>query len=50
MIALWPSCSFGSAADAVSRFYAAYLHVESDPHLVDFVEGIASQSGGEPVS
>ncbi|HVF74023.1 MAG TPA: hypothetical protein VM938_03160 [Acidimicrobiales bacterium] len=48
MVALWPVCSFGSAADAVSRFYAAYPHVERDPHLVDFVQGIASQSGGRP--
>lgn len=48
MVALWPSCSFGSAADAVSRFHAAYPHVERDPHLVDFVQGIASQSGGRP--
>jgi hypothetical protein len=33
MVALWPSCSFGSADDAVSRFHAAYPHVERDPHL-----------------
>lgn len=48
MVALWPSCSFGSAADAVSRFHAAYPHVERDPHLLDFVRGVASQSGGKP--
>lgn len=46
MVALWPSCSFGSADDAVGRFHAAYPHVERDPHLVAFVQGIASQSGG----
>lgn len=50
MVALWPSCSFRSAAEVVSRFHAAYPHVENDPYLVDFVQGIESRSGGRASS
>ncbi len=41
MIALWPRCSFSTPDDAVDRFYAAYPHDTPDPHLTEFVAGIA---------
>jgi hypothetical protein len=41
MIALWPSCSFNSAADAAEGFDRAYPHAPDDPGLAEYVKRIA---------
>lgn len=40
MIDLWPRCSFPSPARAAAA-YDAYPHAPEDPHLADFIAGIA---------
>jgi len=44
MVALWPSCTFASAGDAVERFVEAYPHAPHDQHLAEFIAGIARAS------
>lgn len=41
MIALWPFCSFGSAAAAVGAFNERIPMADDDPHLVEYVAGVA---------
>ena len=45
MIALWPSCSFGSSAHAAEAFRGAYPHAPDDPGLAEYIERIASAAG-----
>lgn len=45
LIALWPASAFTSPQDAVERFHAAYPYLERDPHLGDYVAGIAAAAG-----
>jgi hypothetical protein len=41
LVALWPQCGFDSAEHAVQLFRSAYPHETEDPHLVEFVRGLA---------
>lgn len=48
MTTLWPKCSFPSPQAAAEAFAVAYPYEEHDPHLIDFIGGIAraaSRSG-----
>jgi hypothetical protein len=45
MVALWPHCSFDSAAAAVAAFHLAYPMEADDPYLVASVAEIALASG-----
>ena len=46
MIALWPTCGFADAQEAVAAYYAAYPFEEHDPHLVDYVQQIKELAVG----
>lgn len=47
MVRIWPRLDFTGAQDLVDIYYAAYPHVEKDPHLSEFVVGIARRAGFE---
>ena len=40
LIALWPFCSFGSAAAAVTAFHERIPMADDDPYLIDYVSEI----------
>lgn len=41
LVTLWPECGFDSAEQAVELYRAAYPHEALDPHLVEYVRGLA---------
>jgi hypothetical protein len=41
MVALWPSCSFDSPAEAAKGFARAYPHAPDDPGLANYITQIA---------
>jgi hypothetical protein len=45
LVRLWPRCGFISPGKAVTQMYAAYPAAAEDPHLVEYVTGIARAGG-----
>lgn len=43
LVALWPHCDYASPDDAAAALYAAYAHLEVDPHLADFIRELAAE-------
>jgi hypothetical protein len=41
LVALWPECGFESAEQAVELYRAGYPHEAEDPHLLDYIRGLA---------